>query len=89
MDIVPAGTVLGASTVWQIHKITDLRKKRGPMKKIVIFSDNSDRSFSQAMALNALFPECEIEIRSVISGDKKEDLFTDKKTKLRNSGSDF
>jgi hypothetical protein len=49
------------------------------MKKIVIFSDSSDRSFSRAMALKALFPECEIEIRSVIPGDKKEALFTDKR----------
>lgn len=35
------------------------------MKKIVILSDNSGGSFSWVTLLNALFPECEIEIRMV------------------------
>ena len=35
------------------------------MKKIVILSDNSGRSFSRVMLLKVLFPECEIEIRPI------------------------
>ncbi|MGD8521042.1 MAG: hypothetical protein PVF56_07855 [Desulfobacterales bacterium] len=35
------------------------------MKKIVILSDNSSGSYSWITLLNALFPECEIEIRLV------------------------
>jgi hypothetical protein len=42
------------------------------MKKIVIFADNSDHSFSRLPMLNALFPDCEIEIRQVIPDE--EDL---------------
>ena len=34
------------------------------MKKIVIFSGDSDGSFRWIPLLNALFPECEIEIRT-------------------------
>mgnify|MGYP000099024251 FL=1 len=40
------------------------------MKKIVILSDNSDRSFSWVALLNALFPECEIEIRTVFRDEE-------------------
>ena len=40
------------------------------MKKIVILSDNSDRSFSWVMLLSVLFPECEIEIRTVSPEDE-------------------
>ena len=40
------------------------------MKKIVILSDNSDRSFSRVMLLKVLFPECEIEIRMALPDEK-------------------
>ncbi len=40
------------------------------MKKIIILSDNSDRSSSWVMLLNVLFPECEIEIRMVSHDDE-------------------
>jgi hypothetical protein len=35
------------------------------MKKMVILSDNSDRSSSRVMLLKVLFPECEIKIRPI------------------------
>ena len=35
------------------------------MKKIVILSDSLGGSYSWVTLLNALFPECEIEIRTV------------------------
>jgi hypothetical protein len=62
---VIAWTVFGASTVWKNRKIIRWRKRRYPMKKIVILSDNSSGSYSWITLLNALFPECEIEIRLV------------------------
>ncbi len=61
------------------------------MKKIVILSDNSDRSFSWVALLNALFPECEIEIRMALPdenslqssplGSISKDSITDKLTR--------
>ena len=41
------------------------------------------------MEIKALFPECEIEIRSVLPDDKTDALFTAVKTKLRNSDGEF
>jgi hypothetical protein len=40
------------------------------MKKIVILSDDSGRSFRWITLLKALFPECEIEIQ-IVSPDEK------------------
>ena len=40
------------------------------MKKIIILSDNSDRSSSWVMLLNVLFPECEIEIRMALPSEE-------------------
>jgi len=40
------------------------------MKKIVILSDDSGRSFRWITLLKALFPECEIEIRKVAADEE-------------------
>jgi hypothetical protein len=40
------------------------------MKMIVILSDNSGASSSWVTLLNALFPECEIEIQMVSPGEE-------------------
>jgi hypothetical protein len=47
------------------------QEKRSPMKKIVILSDNSASSIRWLTPFNALFPECEIEIR-MVSAEEKE-----------------
>jgi hypothetical protein len=40
------------------------------MKKIVILSDSVGGSYSWVTLLNALFPECEIEIRTVSADEE-------------------
>jgi hypothetical protein len=62
---VIACTVLGVFTVWENRKMIRWRKRRYPMEKIVILSDNSGGSYRWITLFNALFPECEIEIRMV------------------------
>ena len=45
------------------------------MKKIMILSDREDSSLSWVTLLNALFPECKIEIRMLSPGN--DDLKSD------------
>jgi hypothetical protein len=67
---VIAWTVSGGFTVWKNHRLNRWRERKNPMKKIVILSNSLGGSYSWITLLNALFPECEIEIRTVFPDEE-------------------
>jgi hypothetical protein len=68
---VIAWTVFGVFIVWKNRQIVPWRKRKYPMRRIVILSDNCCGSYRWVALLNAFFPNCEIEIR-MVSNDEDD-----------------
>jgi hypothetical protein len=66
---VTAWTVFGAFTVWKNRQMIRWRKRRYPMKKIVIISEQGRVNHRLIALLTALFPECDI---SIVSADRQD-----------------
>jgi hypothetical protein len=66
---VIAWTVLGAFTVWKNRQMVRWRKRRYPMKKIVIISEQGRVNHELIALLTALFPEGDI---SIAVADKQD-----------------
>ena len=55
-DIASVWIVFGGFTVWKNRRLNRWRKRKNPMKKILILSDSLGGSYSWITLLNALFP---------------------------------
>jgi len=66
---VIAWSVLGAFTVWKNRKMIRWRKRRYPLKQIVIISKQGRVNHEFITALTTLFPECDI---SIAAADRQD-----------------
>ena len=57
-----AWRVLGAFTVWKNRKMIRWKKRRYPLKKIVIISKQGRVNHELITMLTTLFPECDINV---------------------------